>query len=409
MQVGERVLVFAAGESSASIEAYTNKYLDFLRQPRLQPDASVYMLKYKDFKDRFQAVYQKLHGQISDVTPDVKRIRAELSAVIAQDQLGWPDFEWVWDASTPLMGMFLGLVLGAAARKDVPRGLPFPPPNLAQKISKQKFFDLVSPFVINMPPRSQNPNADDGMLRKLLVETTLVKIMLLTAMYGLRFDLNGNFEISQGQITAKFLHREVVQMFPLGLLAGVGLSVTHTFAFPPNCPHGRNEFEHCEPCVQKNSDVPGISLETAGILYMLSSLLVKDASPAILKKSLPDFVLQFAIVENHRQISDVPMLRAMVLERQRATTSTRVLEQLTGEKAQPAIDRAEEYVRDFDRVDPLAPRPAPSLPSRGPPPLPPRAPPAAPPIFIPPPATPPGPPTPPASSSNAGSPAGPPP
>ena len=290
MQVGHRALFFPIDTPSSEVDAAITKYISYLRNesPARSPGrfnttrplsstastaADSLAAQAKLLKNRFLELRQKAGSSLTEIYGPLKTLRRELSQLAttvlsSRVRPAWPDFSWTWDPSLEMMAMLMGLVAGPAGRADLPAGLEFPPNEIDTIISKDDFFLKVGDFLLNLPAQ-RGSKQQDSKFRELAVQATFCNVILLTAAFGYRFELEGNFYVENHEPVALFMLPDAAENLNPGLLHSVGLKIKN---WPVLCTHDngkpRNKFEDCNECVEQNNKHP-VTLTSQMMRYIL--------------------------------------------------------------------------------------------------------------------------------------------
>jgi hypothetical protein len=243
----EPALYFEKAPAPGVAKQAVARFVAFLRQnPR---DPQQFRAQTQQFKHLFCGLQDRLGLALSEASPELARLRAEVAR--AAQGLDWPDFTWAWDSAVPLLALLLALHAGPVARGEL--AVSFPPPTL-DTLTQDAFFDLVSPYMVSLAAPGEG--ARERRFHTLGVKTFLARVCIETASEGLRFNLTRNFvyDADKNRLTHTWMHRDAVRALPGGMWHAAGLT---DLKFPDPCTHAAGlpfpRSEVCRKCFDQNS------------------------------------------------------------------------------------------------------------------------------------------------------------
>jgi hypothetical protein len=218
-------------------------------------------------KAKFDEIRTQLGNNLNELSPDLMRLRADLSHDL--DNLGllpsWPETSssapgFVGSEARKLVHMFMGLSMGRQFRKLLPANLV----ELPRLVDPQVFYEEVFPFVVAVPAEPE--------LRGLLAKSLMTDLVARTVTrHKIMFNLRKNFAWNAATQTgsAVYTFGDDLNHWPFGLMnAGV------KFGKRPIEEESKEPSVVCVSCMEKNN--PGIKAsdirDTVNFYYELRNV-----------------------------------------------------------------------------------------------------------------------------------------
>jgi hypothetical protein len=286
MLVGDGVLLF--NSVPPDVENTVSKFIAYRRNMKSSGMASN-LGQVKKLQAQFATLRRASRGMLNELNPDVKSIQAQITQLASvhleqQRRPSWPDFGSVWDPDVvTTFSMLLGFVAGPIGRRGLPSPLEFPPRDLQTIMTKDNFYFNVAEYLIHTTPLGPQASPDQAYFFSLAQQSVFVNIMLLTASYGARFQLERNFHLdktgAEPRLRASFMSRSIAKDMIPGLVHATG---GPTNSFPPLCTHSIllpghpvEEQQPCYTCVEQNSHETW-SEESEQLQFLLRVCLVRS-------------------------------------------------------------------------------------------------------------------------------------